>query len=127
MKPVLMIHEVREWMFNLPLERYTLTFDDGLYSQYHYYPEFAKIPTEKIYFISSGIVCSGHQSTEFPACQDAHKKAFAGNYEDYMTVPQIKELMQDPLVEIAAHSHYHRRLTTYLSWIRLATCVVTLC
>jgi hypothetical protein len=109
-KPVLMIHEVREWMFELPLENYVLTFDDGLYSQFYYYPEFAKIPTQKIYFVSSGVICSGKQSCTFPACSDAHQKAFGGNFEDYMTVHQIKELMKDPLVEIGGHSHSHTRI-----------------
>jgi hypothetical protein len=109
-KPVLMIHEVREWMFDLPLEKYVLTFDDGLYSQYYYFDHFKKIPTEKIYFISSNIICTGQQSTEFPCCKVAHEKAFAGNKEDYMTIDQIKELMEDPLVIIGGHSHDHNRV-----------------
>jgi hypothetical protein len=113
MKPVLMIHEIKEAMFSLPLENYTLTFDDGLYSQFYYFDKFKSIPTEKIYFISSGIVCNGKQSVEFPTCVDAHKKAFEGNTEDYMTLAQIKELMQDPLVSIGGHSHSHRRLDSY--------------
>ena len=106
-KPVLMIHEVRESIFKLPLSDYTLTFDDGLYSQYHYFDRFREIPTEKIFFISSGIVCTGVQSLEFPGCKIAHAKASTTNFEDYMTIPQIKELMQDPLVTIGAHSHNH--------------------
>jgi len=97
-------------MFDLPLENYVLTFDDGLYSQFYYYPEFAKIPTQKIYFVSSGIICTGTQSLEFPCCVDAHNKAFDGNTEDYMTIDQIKELMKDPLVEIGGHSHNHTRI-----------------
>jgi peptidoglycan/xylan/chitin deacetylase (PgdA/CDA1 family) len=110
MKPVLMIHEIREEFFDLPLENYVLTFDDGLYSQYYYYPKFKDIPTEKIYFISSGIICKDHQSTEFPSCEIAHEKAFSGNYEDFMTLEQIKELMKDPLVTIGGHGHHHKRL-----------------
>jgi hypothetical protein len=112
-KPVLMIHEVRETMFSLPLDQYILTFDDGLYSQYYYFDKFKSIPTEKIYFISSNIICTGTQSMEFPMCQEAHKKAFAGNTEDYMTLDQIKELMQDPFVSIGGHSHSHKRLDNY--------------
>ena len=110
MKPVLMIHEIREEFFNLPLENYILTFDDGLFSQYYYYPRFKEIPTQKIYFISSGIICNGQQSMEFPPCHIAHEKAFAGNFEDYMTLDQIKELMKDPLVTIGAHSHAHKNM-----------------
>lgn len=112
-KPVLMIHEIRESIFDLPLENYILTFDDGLYSQYYYYPQFKNIPTEKIYFISSNILCTGSQSTAFPTCVEAHKKAFLGNFEDYMTVDQVKELAQDPLVSIGGHGHQHTRLNHF--------------
>lgn len=105
-----MIHEIEEEMFNLPLENYILTFDDGLYSQYYYRSEFQKIDTEKIYFISSGCIAANTQSTEFPSCETAHQKAFLGNFEDYMTVEQIKELSSDPLVTIGCHGHFHYRL-----------------
>ena len=111
MKPVLMIHKVHDWMFDLPLEDYILTFDDGLYSQYHYYPQFKQFNTEKIYFISSGIVSSGEQSSEFPESQIAHNKAAVGNFEDYMTVEQIRELDRDPMVFIGGHGHDHLRLS----------------
>lgn len=113
MKPVLMIHEIREEMFKLPLENYILTFDDGLYSHYYYYPKFAKIQTEKIYFISSGIVSNCPQSLAFPDSKTAHEKAFAGNFEDYMNVWQIKELMKDPLVTIGGHGHSHKNLEDF--------------
>jgi Polysaccharide deacetylase len=105
-----MIHEVSEKIFDLPLQDYTLTFDDGLYSQYYYFDRFKSIPTEKIFFISSNIVCEGQQSTGFPPSAVAHEKAFFGNKEDYMTVEQIKELMKDPLVSIGGHSHYHKNI-----------------
>jgi len=112
-KPVLMIHEIRESIFDLPLEDYILTFDDGLYSQYHYYHRFRDIPTEKIYFISSNILCTGSQSSGFPSCEEAHKKAFNGNCEDYMTLEQVKELSKEPLVSIGAHGHNHIRASYY--------------
>jgi hypothetical protein len=112
-KPVLMLHEMKDEFLTLPLENYVLTFDDGLYSQYVYYQKIKHIPTPKIFFISSGIVCNGEQSSEFPCCRTAHKKAFDGIYEDYMTVEQIKELMLDPLVTIGCHSHTHTRLDTF--------------
>ena len=112
MKPVLMIHEVTEDMFDLPLEDYILTFDDGLYSQYFYYPRFRALNTQKLYFISSNIVCTGPQGNSFPTCRVAHAKARDGNYEDYMTLEQIKELAKDPLVTIGCHGHDHIDLTT---------------
>ena len=110
-KPVLMIHEIEEKMFSLPLENYILTFDDGLYSQYYYWPQFQKINTEKIYFISSGCIANGEQSTNFISCKSAHQKAFAGNFEDYMSITQIKELANDPLVTIGCHGHSHFNLS----------------
>jgi hypothetical protein len=97
-------------MFDLPLEDYIITFDDGLYSQYFYRDKFLSLNTPKIYFISSGIICNGYQSKEFPSCATAHKKAFDGIYEDYMTINQIEELMSDPNVTIGGHSHSHTNL-----------------
>ena len=108
-----MIHEIREEFFDLPLENYVLTFDDGLYSQFYYYPEFAKIPTEKYYFVSSGIICNGEQSMGFPDCETAHGKARSGNFEDYMTVEQISYLLQQPNVVVGGHSHSHTSLTNF--------------
>lgn len=108
MKPVLMIHEVDEKLFDFPLEDYTLTFDDGLYSQYYYWPQIKNINTEKYFFISSNIYCRDQkQSLDFPECQIAHKKARQGNFEDYMTVEQLKELNEDPQVTIGGHGHEH--------------------
>ena len=50
-----MIHEFKEEFLNLPLENYTLTFDDGLYTQYKFFNEIKKIKTNKFFFISSNI------------------------------------------------------------------------
>ena len=108
-----MLHECSGESLSLPLVDYLLTFDDGLYSQYVFYQQIKHIPTEKIFFISSGIVCEGSQSLEFPTCRAAHKKAFAGNKEDYMTLTQIQELAADHWVTIGAHSHSHIRLSTF--------------
>ena len=118
MKPVLMIHEVCDWMLKLPLQDYILTFDDGLFSQYWHFDHYIRnIPTQKIFFISSGIVCPEEhaQTSLFPSCVEAHHKAFNGNFEDYMKVSQIRELMADPWVVIGGHSHNHQRLMTIKS------------
>jgi peptidoglycan/xylan/chitin deacetylase (PgdA/CDA1 family) len=111
MKSTLMIHEFQKEFIKLPLVDYVLTFDDGLYSQYAFYQEIKHIPTPKIFFISSGLICENTQSAEFPACNQAHRKAFTGNKEDYMTVEQITKLMADPWVTIGAHSHSHTSLS----------------
>ena len=108
-----MIHEVREEFFELPLEDYILTFDDGLYSQYHYIDRFLKINTPKIFFISTDILCEGRQSMDFITCTDAHEKAFTGNKENYMTLAQVKNLASLPMVSVGGHSHSHVRLTKF--------------
>lgn len=114
-KKVLMIHEVTEKLFNLPLENYILTFDDGLYSQYYHFKYFESIDTEKIFFVSSNIICDGNQSNNFLTCSESHKKAFLGNKEDYMTLDQVKELMSKPNVTIGGHSHNHIKLSNFIS------------
>jgi hypothetical protein len=111
MKPVLMIHEMSESILALPLKNYVLTFDDALYSQYYYWPQLRDIPTQKYFFVSSDILClNGVQNQEFPSCTAAHAKAATGNYEDYMTLSQLKELAQDPRVTIGGHGHVHKDL-----------------
>jgi hypothetical protein len=91
MKPVLMIHEIRESLFDLPLKDYVLTFDDGLCNQYQNFHRFKDIDTTKIFFISSGKV----------------------GQDTYMSLEQIKELMSYPDVYIGGHSHNHVKLNDF--------------
>lgn len=112
MKPVLMIHEIHPEIFDLPLEKYILTFDDALYGQYLHLEEFKKVPTQKIYFVSTGIVCpeDQSQSNEFISCQEAHRRFFeTGNTSHYMKWSQILEISQTENCEIGGHSHMHLR------------------
>lgn len=97
----LMIHEMNK---DTIIPKGLCTFDDGLYSQYKYG---RTLPNDKIYFISSNIICSHNQSNEFISAPNAHKKSFEGNNENYMTIAQIKELI-DLGIEIGGHSHYHK-------------------
>lgn len=110
MKPVLMIHEVDDWMFDLPLEDYILTFDDALYTQYVHFDKFKQIDTKKIFFVSTGIVATEQtvQDDEFVLCAEAHAQLFeTGDLKHYMKWSQIKEIDEDPLCEIGGHSHLH--------------------
>lgn len=115
---ILMIHEVREWMFDIDYSKVDLiTFDDGLYSQYYYHDKFAELKIPMIYFISSDIICPANkkQSLEFPRCDIAHKEFFeTGNAQHYMTLDQIKQL-QSFGHEIGGHSHTHNRISKNLS------------
>lgn len=113
MKSTLMIHECQKEFIKLPLVDYVLTFDDGLYSQYAFYQEIKHIQTPKIFFISSGIICDSTQSVDLIACDVAHKKAHSGNRENYMTLEQLTELIDDPWVTIGGHSHAHARLSNF--------------
>lgn len=118
MKPILMIHEVAEWMFDLPLHEYVLTFDDGLYTQYTHFDKIRDIDTDKIFFISTGIVATEQtrQSDAFIQCHAAHGKLFDdGDLSHYMTWPQIQEIAREPRCEIGAHSHMHIKHTGFNS------------
>ena len=97
----LMIHEMKDKTI---IPEGLCTFDDGLYSQYKYG---INLPNDKIYFISTNIICIQDQSTEFISAPEAHKKAFKGNKENYMTLDQIATLI-DNGIEIGGHSHYHK-------------------
>lgn len=109
-KKTLMIHEIRDWMFDLQLEDYILTFDDGLFSQYYYLEEFKKINTPKIFFVSSNIICPEdiEQNLDFPHCDEAHEDFFSnGNASNYMKWSQVKKISKTPLCTIGGHSHNH--------------------
>lgn len=110
-KKVLEIHQINEDLFNLPLEDYILTFDDGLYTQYKYINELAEINTRKIFFISTWIVCPtpSLQDKEYIKCDAAHEYFFeTGDARNYMTWDQIREISETPNCEIGGHSHFHR-------------------
>lgn len=112
MKPILMIHEVAEWIFDLPLQDYTLTFDDGLYTQYLYFDKINKIDTDKIFFITTGIVATEQttQTNTFITCSAAHDAFFnTGELKHYMNWSQIKKIAMEPECSIGGHSHYHNR------------------
>lgn len=111
-KPVLMIHEIDEKMFQLSLEDYTLTFDDALYSQYYYLDRLKEIQTQKIFFVSTGIVCNEKetQNLDFPSSVEAHRQFFEQNItNNYMKWSQIKEIASLEDCDIGGHSHLHKR------------------
>jgi len=56
---VLMIHDLKKEYFDLPLENYRLTFDDGLYSQYYYYPLLRGHSETLTFFITTSLIREG--------------------------------------------------------------------
>ena len=100
-----------EEMFNLPLEDYILTFDDGLVTPLNFIDKLIALDTPKIFFISTGIVCPEEdQDTSFIRCRDAHEKAFNNDYSNYMTWSQIKMINTFRNFYIGGHSHTHPKL-----------------
>ena len=111
MKEVLMIHEVYDDLFSrIDLEKYTLTFDDGLATQWKYFDKLKKVNTEKYFFFSTGIVCQedSEQDFSFIKCGDAHKYFFeTKNAKDYMKISQLKEIKQTENCFVGCHGHAH--------------------
>lgn len=107
-----MIHELSQAMFELPLEDYILTFDDGLYTQYKYLEQLKALQTPKIFFVSSNLVreASEAPSEEFIHCGTAHEKAFDGNLENYMSWEEVLEIHNTEGCEIGGHGHDHLKL-----------------
>jgi hypothetical protein len=90
-KPVLMIHEITDAIFDLPLANYLLTFDDGTADHWQYFKQIQAIPTEKIYFIITNRIGT----------------------EGYLSLEQVKQMSLDPMTTIGGHSHNHVRLDKF--------------
>ena len=86
-----MIHNIDSSIFNLPLEDYTLTFDDGTHDHYEYFEQFKSVNTQKYYFIIAERIGT----------------------EGYLSLDETKEMMQDPQIVIGGHSYSHTRLNQY--------------
>ncbi|RZF22814.1 polysaccharide deacetylase family protein [Halobacteriovorax vibrionivorans] len=117
-KKVLMIHEVFDWMLDLDLSDYIITFDDGLYSQYKKLEHFKKFNTPKIYFISTGILASEdiEQNESVIECAKAHELYFKNeDTSNYMKWSQVKEIASTKNCFIGGHSHAHRDLRSNTS------------
>jgi len=107
---VLMVHDVTYYYLKHLDNKYTLTFDDGLYSVYYYRNYLKKINTDKIIFIPTERILEDRKSSPiFSDCYMANN--FWLNYRDnspYMTVNEVKDLYNLGFI-IGCHSHYHKR------------------
>ena len=120
---VVMIHEITPRVLKVDLSKYDIiTFDDGLYTQYLHHKHFAKFNKPMYYFISTNIICPETitQKKSPIYCGEAHEEAFKGNFENYMTWTQIKELSS--LYNIGGHSHNHPRIQGKSLSIQYAVC-----
>ena len=116
----LMIHDIRPEYFNLPLDKYHLTFDDGLYAHYYYLPLLEKHPCTLFFFIATGFIQPGGARKMFDGQYRPYLKskrymyqAMIENKRDfYMTVDEVRRLAHRPSVVIGAHSHFHDVILT---------------
>ena len=117
---VLMIHDVRKEYFDLPLERYRLTFDDGLYSQYYYYPLLRGLPEPLTFFITTALIREGPARPHFTGRFLDHMKTGVYSFrahiekdlEGFMTLEEVRFLAEQPNVRLGAHSHFHDLVLT---------------
>jgi hypothetical protein len=116
----LMIHDVRREYFDLNLSSYRLTLDDGLFSQYYYYPLLSRQADRLTYFITTSFVQSGSARNRFvgdwisvsgsPAYM--HKTVVEKEFSHFMNLAEIQFLAQQENVRIGAHSHFHDVIPT---------------
>ena len=111
----LMIHDLRPEFFDLPLDRYRLTFDDGLYSHYYYYPLLKDHPQPLMVFITTSLIREAPARGRFDgrylqpqaAAEYSHRAVIEGRRDDLMTTEEIRYLAGRPNIRIGAHSHFH--------------------
>ena len=116
----LMIHDMHKSYLDLDLDQYRLTFDDGLFSQYYYFPLYKDHPEGLIFFIATGFIQPGEAHGMFDGSYLSHLKSKKYMYRSYvekkfdhfMTTDEIRELAAQPNVEIGVHSHWHDIIPT---------------
>ncbi|MGD8990850.1 MAG: hypothetical protein PVI00_05285 [Desulfobacterales bacterium] len=117
---ILTIHDVRKEYFDVNLDAYQLTFDDGLFSQYYYFQFFKDHPENLTYFIATSLIKPGGVRPAFNGQYLPHMKSkkymqrtFAeGRFDHFMNVEELHELSQHKNVAIGAHSHFHDVILT---------------
>ena len=117
---ILTIHDVRRQYFDLKLEDYRLTFDDGLFSQYYYFQFFKDHPEKLTYFIATSLIQPGGVRPAFNGQYLPYRKSkkymyrtFAeGRFDHFMNVEELKTLSRQKNVVIGAHSHFHDVILT---------------
>lgn len=117
---ILTIHDIRKEYFNLNLNDYRLTFDDGLYSQFYYFPFFKDHPEKLTYFITTSFIKAGKRRTmsdgrDLPYIKSKKYmyRTFAeGRFDHFMNVEELQEICSRSNVHIGAHSHFHDVILT---------------
>jgi len=110
-----MIHDIRKEYFDLELNQYRLTFDDGLFSQYYYFPLLRAHPEKLTYFITTSFIKPGKARSMFEGHYIAYLKTkkygyrtfIENRYDHFMNIEEIQKLSEQPNVRIGVHSHFH--------------------
>ena len=117
---VLMIHDLKKEYFDLPLENYRLTFDDGLYSQYYYYPLLRGHSETLTFFITTSLIREGPVRPQYAGRFLEHAEAgvyffrafIEGDRQAFMTLEEVRFLAEQSNVRLGAHSHFHDLILT---------------
>jgi len=110
-----MIHDIRKEYFDLSLEQYRLTFDDGLFSQYYYFPLLKNQPGKLTYFITTSFIKPGKTRSMFSGEYISYLKSkkysyrtfIENNFDHFMTLEEVQKLSDQSNVRIGVHSHFH--------------------
>ena len=115
-----MIHDWRPEYFDLNLDQYRLTFDDGLFSQYYYFPLLKDHPAALTFFITTSFIKSGAARSQYAGEYLAHLKAkkyayrtfIDHRFDHFMNLEEIQEIAVQANVRIGVHSHFHDVILT---------------
>ena len=110
------VHSVCKQFFKFNVEDYILTFDDALFSQYYYWSLIDKINTKKIIFVPTGAIrlidsCRNYFTESYSRFSDCFQSLEQwkkyDNRVDYMTLGELKYIINNYDVTIGGHSHNH--------------------
>ena len=115
-----MIHDISSEYFNLNLNQYQLTFDDGLFSQYYYFPLLKGHPAKLTYFITTSFIKPGKARGMYAGEHLSHLKPkrymrrtfIGGQFDHFMTIEEVQQLSAQPNVRFGVHSHFHDVILT---------------
>jgi len=116
----LMIHDIHQNYFDLNLNPYRLTFDDGLFSQYYYFPLLKSHPGKLTYFITTSFIKPGKARSMYAGEYLSHIKPkkymyrsfIGGKFDHFMTIEELQAISSRTNVQIGVHSHFHDVILT---------------
>ena len=116
----LMIHDIHQNYFDLNLNQYRLTFDDGLFSQYYYFPLFKRYPGKLTYFITTSFIhpgkarsmYAGEYVSQIKPKKYMYHSFIEGKFDHFMTLAEIQIISAQSNTRVGVHSHFHDVILT---------------